>query len=55
LPKIFSELKGKSIDELFFYFSGHGSFINDEFYYILSDFAEMRKDKLLFKTQKLTI
>jgi hypothetical protein len=43
LPKIFSELKGKSIDELFFYFSGHGSFINDEFYYILSDFDENEK------------
>lgn len=43
LPKIFAELKGKNIDELFFYFSGHGSFINDEFYYILSDFDENEK------------
>lgn len=43
LPKIFSELKGKDIEELFFYFSGHGSFINNEFYYILSDFDENEK------------
>jgi hypothetical protein len=43
LPKIFSELKGKEVEELFFYFSGHGSFINNEFYYILSDFDENEK------------
>lgn len=40
LSTIFSELQGKDIEELFFYFSGHGSFINDEFYYILSDYDE---------------
>jgi hypothetical protein len=43
LPKLFKDLKGKSIDELFFYFSGHGSFINNEFYYILTDFDETVK------------
>jgi hypothetical protein len=43
LSKLFEEWKGQSIEELFFYFSGHGSFINNEFYYILSDFDENLK------------
>ena len=43
LSKLFEEWKGQSIEELFFYFSGHGSFINNEFYYILSDFDENQK------------
>jgi hypothetical protein len=43
LSNLFSEWKGNDIDELFFYFSGHGSFINNEFYYILSDFEETQK------------
>lgn len=43
LSKLFEEWKGQSIDELFFYFSGHGSFIGNEFYYILSDYEESQK------------
>lgn len=43
LSKLFQEWKGQSIKEIFFYFSGHGSFINNEFYYILSDFNESQK------------
>lgn len=40
LAEYFSDLKGKSIDEILFYFSGHGNFYNKEFYYVLSDFDE---------------
>lgn len=43
LSKLFEEWKGQNVEELFFYFSGHGSFINNEFYYILSDFDEHQK------------
>lgn len=43
LSKLFEDWKSQSIDELFFYFSGHGSFISNEFYYILSDFDESQK------------
>ncbi|MDB5282172.1 MAG: hypothetical protein JWO06_1247 [Bacteroidota bacterium] len=40
--------KGKQIDELLFYYSGHGEFTNEEFYYILSDFdAKKRKQSSL--------
>lgn len=43
LSKLFEDWKSQSIEELFFYFSGHGSFISNEFYYILSDFDESQK------------
>lgn len=53
LPKIFSELKGKDIEELFFYFSGHGSFINNEFYYILSDSDENEKRRTSLQNSEI--
>lgn len=40
LAEFFSDLKGKTIEEVFFYFSGHGNFYNKEFYYLLSDYNE---------------
>lgn len=43
LSKLFEDWKNQSIEELFFYFSGHGSFLSNEFYYILSDFDESQK------------
>lgn len=43
LSQLFTDWKGKQINELFFYFSGHGSFDNNEFYYLLSDFDENKK------------
>lgn len=38
------ECKDNTIDELFFYYSGHGEFVKDEFFYVLSDF-EIKKRK----------
>jgi hypothetical protein len=35
--------KGSEISELVFYYTGHGAFLNNEYYYLLSDY---RKDKL---------
>jgi hypothetical protein len=43
LSKLFEDWKSQDVEELFFYFSGHGSFISNEFYYILSDFDENQK------------
>ncbi|WP_417354261.1 caspase family protein [Flavobacterium sp.] len=56
-----SEQKTNDIEELFFYFTGHGEFIEDEFYYILSDFNDTKRKQTslqnnevdsLFKTLK---
>ncbi len=32
--------KGEDIEEVFFYYTGHGHFFEGKFYYLLSDFAE---------------
>lgn len=45
LTNFISAHKGKSIDELFFYYTGHGEFQNDEFYYILSDFDTKKRNQ----------
>ncbi|MFC6101507.1 caspase family protein [Olivibacter domesticus] len=37
--------KEDSIQELFFYYTGHGDFKNDEFYYILSDYEASRRNQ----------
>ncbi|PBQ31368.1 hypothetical protein CNR22_06190 [Sphingobacteriaceae bacterium] len=37
--------KGTVIKELFFYYSGHGEFSNEEFYYVLSDFDPKKKNQ----------
>jgi len=37
--------KGNVINELFFYYSGHGEFLNEEFYYILSDFDSKKRNQ----------
>lgn len=45
LSNFFIEHKGVKIDELFFYYSGHGEFSNDEFYYLLPDFDLKKKNQ----------
>jgi hypothetical protein len=40
LSNIFRQLKGQSIDELLFYFSGHGMYHIGDFYYALTDFDD---------------
>ena len=45
LTNFISENKGKSVEELFFYYTGHGEFQNDEFYYILSDFDTKKRNQ----------
>ncbi|MBD2124551.1 caspase family protein [Trichocoleus sp. FACHB-262] len=38
LSELIQNNEGKTFDEVFFYYTGHGDFREDEFYYILSDF-----------------
>ena len=42
LPLFIKKYKGEKIDEVFFYYSGHGSVFNEEFVYVASDY---RSDK----------
>lgn len=43
LTQFITDKKGQNVSELFFYFTGHGEFYQDEFYYILSDFDKEKR------------
>lgn len=53
LSNFFIEHKGTKINELFFYYSGHGEFSNDEFYYLLSDFDIKRKNQTSMQNNEI--
>jgi hypothetical protein len=42
LSNFITNNKGKVFDEVFFYYTGHGDFCGNEFYYLLSDFSRDR-------------
>src|SRR5689334_5494665 len=53
LSNFFVECKGFKIDELFFYYSGHGEFSSDEFYYLLSDFDNKKKNQTSLQNNEI--
>lgn len=53
LSNFFIEHKGTKINELFFYYSGHGEFSNDEFYYLLSDFDNKRRNQTSLQNNEI--
>ncbi|EJQ03192.1 hypothetical protein IE3_05563 [Bacillus cereus BAG3X2-1] len=44
---------GETIDEIFFYFSGHGMYKEEEFYYILSDFDFPKLNRTTYKNSEI--
>lgn len=45
LSDFVNQNKNKQIEELFFYFSGHGDYQNNEFYYLLKDYCSEKKNQ----------
>lgn len=45
--------KDKEIGEVFFYFTGHGEFIGDEFYYLLSDYQAKKRNQTSLENSEL--
>lgn len=41
------------LDEVFFFYSGHGQFHDNEFYYVLSDFDNTRRNRTSLKNSEL--
>jgi hypothetical protein len=41
------------IDELFFYFTGHGEFLKEEFYYLLSDFNPSKRKQTTLQNEEV--
>lgn len=50
---IIAKYTAKPLEEIFFYFTGHGEFYNDEFYYILSDFDKTKRKKTALENTEL--
>lgn len=44
ITEFITKHKNNSIDELLFYFSGHGDRNKDDFFYVLSDFNELKRE-----------
>lgn len=53
LSNFFIQNKINEIDELFFYYSGHGEFSNDEFYYLLSDYDYKKKNQTTLQNNEI--
>lgn len=53
LVSFIKSIKGKDIEEVFFYFSGHGDYSGDEFYFLLSDYDENKKSQTCLTNSEL--
>jgi hypothetical protein len=53
LTEFVSEHKNKEVDELVFYYTGHGEFWNDEFYFQLSDFNEAKRKQTTLQNNEV--
>ncbi len=53
LTNFISKFHEQQIGELFFYFSGHGEFFKDEFYYLLSDFEPKKRLQTSFQNEEI--
>lgn len=53
ISDLVEKYKGKDLQELFFYFSGHGERFEDDFFYVLSDFDPKRKETTGLRNSEL--
>lgn len=53
LISFIEKYKGSSIDEVFFYFSGHGYFDGSEFYYLLADYDTAKQKQTSLENSEL--
>jgi len=53
LVSFLTQFKGKAIDQMLFYFTGHGDFDGHDFNYVLSDFDSGRKKQTVIENSEL--
>jgi caspase domain-containing protein len=53
LVEFVNKYKGKEIGDFVFYYTGHGDFIGDEFYYLLSDYEPKRRNQTALENAEL--
>lgn len=55
LTDFISNNRENEIEELFFYFTGHGEFHSEEFYYLLSDFDPSKRKQTTLQNEEVDI
>lgn len=53
LTTFVSNEKGKEVNELLFYYSGHGEFYKDDFFYLLSDFDSKKRNQTALQNSEV--
>ncbi len=53
LAQFITKFRDEPVDELFFYYSGHGDLYKDDFYFLLSDFDEKRRNQTSLTNDEL--
>jgi len=53
LVEYFGKYQNKNINEIFFYFSGHGDFFENEFYYLLSDYSDDKRKSTCLQNKEV--
>jgi Caspase domain len=53
LIEFLAKHKGKEIGDLVFYFTGHGDFVGQEFYYLLTDYEQKRRKQTALENSEI--
>jgi hypothetical protein len=53
LARFIKSHKGKKCDEIFFYYTGHGEFYNEDFYFLFSDYEDSRRQQTALSNAEL--
>ena len=53
LAQFITKFRDQPVDELFFYYSGHGDLYKDDFYFLFSDFDEKRRNQTSLTNEEL--
>jgi hypothetical protein len=53
LAQFVTKYAGQTVNELFFYYSGHGDLFRNDFYYLFSDFSDKRRNQTSLTTDEL--
>jgi hypothetical protein len=53
LSEFIAQLKQHTVDEIFFYYSGHGEFYDDQFYYLLSDYDAKKRNQTALQNSEV--
>jgi hypothetical protein len=53
ISQFVKKLMGKKIEEFFFYYTGHGDYFENEFYYLLTDYKEAKRKQTSLENSEI--